>query len=74
MTSKHACMSAIRSATLEAEPDNKYDSNAIKVKVNGAHVGYIPARMATRLHASSVTPHVCSIAGGPKPHVWLVLA
>jgi hypothetical protein len=50
----------VGAATLEAEPDNKCDSNAIKVKVNDAHVGYIPARMAMRLHTSSVTPHVCA--------------
>lgn len=28
--------------TLEREPDNKYDELAIKILVNGHHIGYIP--------------------------------
>lgn len=31
-----------KTVTLEAEPGNQYDSNAIKVMVNGVHIGYVP--------------------------------
>ena len=31
-----------KTVTLEADPGNQYDSNAIKVKVNGVHIGYVP--------------------------------
>lgn len=34
---------------LEREPDNQYDANAIKVLVDGIHLGYIPATSALGL-------------------------
>jgi hypothetical protein len=35
--------------TLIREPDNKYDSNAIKVEANGKYIGYIPRGIAKDL-------------------------
>lgn len=37
---------------LEEEPTNQYDSNAVKVLINGVHVGYIKAGSCT--HAKNV--------------------
>lgn len=37
--------------TLEAEPTNAYDSNAIKVLApDGHHLGYVPADMTSEIH------------------------
>ena len=36
-------------ASFEREPDNKFDSNAIKVIINKEHVGYVPANVAVSL-------------------------
>jgi len=58
-----------RCASLEAEPNNPHDPLAIRVHVNGLHVGYVPR--AQRLH-----PHadvgVCKIQAEP-PCVWLMV-
>lgn len=29
--------------TLEADPDNEYDSSAVKVMASGHHIGFVPA-------------------------------
>jgi len=74
---KQAIEQALRegagTASLEAEPQNRYDKHAIKVCLGGKHVGYVPASMAAQMCAPSLTPYVCSIAGGSTPHVWLVV-
>ncbi len=36
-------------ATLEREPQNQFDSNAIKVVVDGKHIGYVPKYLAAKL-------------------------
>lgn len=46
--------------TLEAEPDNDYDPNAIKVLAeDGHHVGYVPKDMTTRVREFSTLPCRC---------------
>jgi hypothetical protein len=40
------------SVTLIREPENPYDANAIQVWIDGAHVGYIPAKSNAALAAS----------------------
>ena len=58
----------VRDAMLEPEPTNRFDKNAVKVLVNGHHVGYVPAVRA----ASTRGPvHVCNIGIASQPHVWL---
>ena len=59
---------------LEPEPTNPYDKNAIRVLVNGHHVGYVPRTLAARLSATDVTSaRVCSAAAGKYTHVWLAM-
>ena len=51
-------------ATLIAEPNNKYDPNAIKiVSYDGRHLGYIPAdeTEAVRKFLSGSLPHPCRV-------------
>lgn len=38
--------------TLEREPDNQYDSNAVAVYAFGVHIGYIPRTMNSELAAA----------------------
>ena len=46
--------------TLEAEPDNAYDPNAIKVlAVDGHHVGYVPADMTSEIRDNATLPCPC---------------
>ena len=46
--------------TLEAEPDNAYDPNAIKVlAVDGHHVGYVPADMTSEIRDNATLPCQC---------------
>ena len=46
--------------TLEAEPDNGYDPNAIKVLAeDGHHVGYVPKDMTTAVREFSTLPCKC---------------
>lgn len=46
--------------TLEAEPNNDYDSNAIKVLAeDGHHVGYVPKDMTARVREFSTLPCRC---------------
>ena len=46
--------------TLEAEPTNPYDSNAIKILAeDGHHVGYIPKDMTAEVRKSTTLPSTC---------------
>ena len=46
--------------TLEAEPDNDYDQNAIKVLAeDGHHVGYVPKNMTDEVRKHSHLPCQC---------------
>lgn len=46
--------------TLEAEPDNDYDPNAIKVLAeDGHHVGYVPKDMTARVREFTTLPCRC---------------
>ena len=46
--------------TLEAEPGNVYDPNAIKVlAVDGHHVGYVPKDMTEEVHKYTTLPCEC---------------
>ena len=46
--------------TLEAEPDNAYDPNAIKVlAVDGHHVGYVPKYMTADVRKYATLPCPC---------------
>jgi hypothetical protein len=46
--------------TLEAEPDNAYDSNAIKVlAADGNHVGYVPKDMTSEIRSEATLPCSC---------------
>lgn len=38
--------------TLEPEPDNKFDPNAIKVMYGTEHLGYVPAKFAAEIGAA----------------------
>ena len=58
----------VRDVVLEAEPTNRFDKNAVKVLVNGHHVGYVPA---VRAASTRGTVHVCNIGIASQPHVWL---
>lgn len=55
-------------ASLEPEPTNKHDPNAVKVIVNGVHVGYIKSAEAPgikrRLESGEIHRIQCSIRGG----------
>lgn len=48
---------------LVEEPTNKYDPNAIKVIVDGKHIGYVPAKKCKKvkdiLHKKTITEMVC---------------
>ena len=46
--------------TLEAEPTNEYDPNAIKILAeDGHHVGYVPKDMTSEIRNSAVLPCTC---------------
>ena len=46
--------------TLEAEPTNEYDPNAIKVlATDGHHVGYVPADMTEEIRTNTDLPCPC---------------
>ena len=48
--------------TLEEEPDNQYDPNAIKVLApDGHHVGYVPGDMTAAIRASVALPSPCFV-------------
>ena len=46
--------------TLEAEPTNPYDANAIKILAeDGHHVGYVPKDMTAEVRKSTTLPSTC---------------
>lgn len=55
-------------ATLEFEPTNEYDSNAIKVIINGVHVGYIKrgscSRIRNLINNDKISDITAKISGG----------
>lgn len=54
---RHECV-----ATLIAEPENPYDTNAVRVTIEGETVGYLPKKLTTRIASGSVNI-------GPLPKV-----
>lgn len=56
------------------EPENEYDSNAVKVVVDDVHIGYIKkgscSRVKNLLSSGRVTDIDCSIFGGKYKVVW----
>ena len=63
-----------RKAELVPEPDNPHDPNAIKVVVDGRHVGYIKAGSCTHLlkliKEGRIKGIDCEIGGGPYKTVF----
>jgi hypothetical protein len=55
-------------AVLIPEPENPYDSKAMRVEVGGLHVGYLP-------RGSSVPPQSVPVLkwGADPPHVWIAV-
>ena len=46
--------------TLEAEPTNPYDANAIKILAEDSHhVGYVPKDMTSEIRNSATLPYTC---------------
>lgn len=57
--------------TLEAEPTNAYDSNAIKVlAADGHHVGYVPKDMTDEIRKESTLPCSCFCYIGCKEETY----
>lgn len=63
-----------RPVELVPEPDNPYDPNAVKVVVDGAHIGYIKRESCKRvlqlLAEDRIRNISCTIGGGPYKAVW----
>jgi hypothetical protein len=53
-------------ATLAAEPDNRFNLTAVAVLVNGEKVGYLPADMSRRYH-DVVKAAACDCPGRRAP-------
>ena len=66
---KEAVESKSMSASLEAEPSNKYDKLAVKLLVGGRHIGYVPRSKRIRRDASI---GICKMGMLPKPHCVLL--
>ena len=67
-------------ATLECEPENEADANAVAVKIGGQRVGYLESDVAKRFRpfiAASPTPVICkaTLSGGTedKPSIGIVV-
>ena len=67
-------------ATLECEPQNEEDANAVAVKIGGQLVGYLDRDVAKRFRpfiAASPTPVTCKakLLGGTedKPSIGIVV-
>jgi len=58
-------------AFLVADPTNRHDKNAIKVMVNGQHVGFVPKSCNTDI-SPDASVHVAKMSSDP-PHVALVV-
>ena len=57
--------------TLEAEPDNAYDPNAIKVLApDGHHVGYVPKDMTSEIRDNATLPCQCFCYIGENDGVY----
>ena len=57
--------------TLEAEPDNAYDPNAIKVlAVDGHHVGYVPKDMNADVRKYATLPCTCYFYIGENDGIY----
>ena len=57
--------------TLEAEPTNAYDPNAIKVlSPDGHHVGYVPADMTSEIRNEATLPCPCFCYIGENDGVY----
>jgi hypothetical protein len=57
--------------TLEAEPDNQYDPNAIKVlAADGHHVGYVPKDMTSEIRDNATLPCQCFCYIGENDGVY----
>lgn len=59
----------MRVASLVPEPTNRYDKNAVKVLVDGAHVGYVPAEDAARVKAQCARTPRGQVAACPV-RIW----
>lgn len=59
---------------LEPEPENEQDPNAIKVILDGQHIGYIKAGSCSRVHNliknGKIGKIVCTLSGGPYKGVF----
>jgi hypothetical protein len=57
--------------TLEAEPTNEYDPNAIKIlAADGHHVGYVPADMTSEIRDNATFPCQCFCYIGENDGVY----
>ena len=59
--------------TLVPEPDNQYDSNAVKIMKGDAHLGYVPRRFSSEVSAAlevgaTLTCAVITINPGAKSY------
>lgn len=59
----------MREAILEPEPSNRYDRDAVKVIVEGEHVGYVPSEQA-RLVGNAVRRAPRGEAAGCPVRIW----
>ena len=66
---------APQNVELQPEPGNPHDSNAIKVVVDGVHIGYIKAGSCAHVHkllgADRIQRITCFIGGGKSKQVSL---
>ena len=62
-------------ASLEPEPDNQYDPNAVKVYADGVHIGYIKKESAAHvrklLEEDRIRSMSLTISGGPYKTAYL---
>ena len=62
-------------ASLEPEPDNQYDPNAVKVYADGVHIGYIKkgsaAHVRKLLEEDRIRSMSLTISGGPYKTAYL---
>ena len=65
-----AVQSSSRETTLQPEPSNPHDREAVKVLVGGEEVGYVPRgkRVPPQARVS-----VFRMGLAPQPHVWLAV-
>lgn len=59
--------------TLQPEPENPYDANAIKILLRGAMLGYVPRTSTWRIHpylASGQRTFACVLAYNYRELIW----